>query len=111
MPGNAVTVTANFTVSGGGNQCPPAITSPAPGTTLSGTTVTFQWTPCNTATGYWLLVGTQGPGSLNIASTNQLSATTTQATVNNLPTSGTVYVRFYYLQGGQWLYVDYTFTG
>ena len=87
------------------------ITSPAPGGTLSGSSVTFNWTAATGATAYWVYVGSTGVGSSNIfANTAQITATS-QA-VTGIPTSGTVYVRVYSLLGGVfWTSTDFTFTG
>ena len=87
-----------------------AITSPTPGSVLSGTSVTFNWTAGTGATQYWLYVGTGGNGSSDIF--NQSTGTSLQATVANLPSSGaTVYVRLWSLVDGFWSFSDYTYTG
>jgi len=88
----------------------PAITSPAPGSTLPGASATFNWTTGNPpATLYNLWVGTTGVGSFNLLRLNNV--TTLSRTVTNLPvTGGTVYVRLTYQVGGFWRSVDYTYT-
>ncbi len=68
-----------------------AITSPSPGSTLTGESATFTWTAgTGGVTGYYLHVGTT-PGAADLA--NIGVGTSTSATVN-LPTSGaTIYVQ------------------
>jgi len=84
------------------------LTTPAIGTTLSGSTTTFSWTTGTGASDYWLDVGTA-------VGTNNLSAgvvTATSKTVSNLPVNGsTVFVKLWMRVGGIWQTpVDYTFT-
>ena len=89
---------------------PAAITSPAPGTALSGPTATFSWNTGTNVTAYWLYVGT-GLGAKNIHDSGQIS--TTSRSVSGLPTNGsTVYVRLWSMIGGSWAgnYRDYTYT-
>jgi Abnormal spindle-like microcephaly-assoc'd, ASPM-SPD-2-Hydin len=87
-----------------------AISSPAPGSTLSGTTATFSWSAVSGATNYWVYVGTTGLGSFNIFQ-NPAAITATSQAVTGLPTSGTIYVRVYSYVGGFWTSTDFTFTG
>ncbi len=91
---------------------PAIMTSPAPGSTLTGSSVTFTWSPAAGASGYWLDVGTS-PGGKNIWGQNA-GAATSQA-VRGLPVIGTtVYVRLWTQQGdppnATWQYNDYTYT-
>jgi serine protease len=85
-----------------------AITSPAPGATLPGSSATFAWSPGAGATAYWLDVGSaQGQG--NIFGQN-VGLTTTQP-VNGIPAGGgTIYVRLWTLIAGLWQYNDYSYT-
>ena len=86
------------------------ITSPVPGSVLSSTGVTFQWT--SGAAEYWLQIGSD-IGSSNYYNSGSLG-TSTSATVKGLPSDGsTVYVRFWYrvTSGGTWVYIDYTYAG
>jgi hypothetical protein len=82
--------------------------SPAGGSTLASSTVTFKWSGGVGATQYWLFVGSS-PGTLDIANRdmgNQLSTV-----MAGLPTNGqTIYVRLHSNIGGSWLFNDYTFT-
>ena len=44
------------------------MTSPTPGSTLTGSSATFSWTAGSGVASYWLMVGTNGAGSANILS-------------------------------------------
>ncbi|GEM_PF-1474790 len=84
------------------------MTSPAPGATLSGATVTFQWAEGTDATNYWLMVGTWVGGN-TIYSSDQ--GTLTSATVTTLPVDGrTIYVRLWSYINKQWVSNDYQYT-
>ena len=98
---NAYTYTADSAAAGG------IITTPTPGSTLSGSSVTFSWTAGAGASAYWLVVGSTAGGTNYYSS--ELSGLT--ATVNGLPTNGsTVYVTLYSLIGGAWAPNAYTYT-
>ena len=89
---------------------PATLSSPAPGSTLTSSSVDFTWSGGIGVTEYELWVGTTGVGSSNI---NYPGATTTTSeTVSGLPSSGggTVYVRLYSKINGAWQYHDYTYT-
>ena len=92
------------------NVIQPALYSPVNGSTLPGSSVTFQWTEYPGATAYWLDVGpTQG--SNNYAQSGSLSSSTLSYTVNSLPTNGsTVWARWYYYVSGSWQHSDYSYT-
>ncbi len=102
--GNAYTYTALNAV-GGLSQ----IQSPAPGTLLSGSSVTFSWSADPNASAYWLDVG-------NVAGGNQYEQSgnlgnVTSLTVNSLPANGsTIYATLYSLVGGQWLNTSASYT-
>jgi uncharacterized repeat protein (TIGR03803 family) len=84
------------------------ITTPAPGSTLTGSTAQFGWTQIAGATEYWLEVGT-APGSSDIFT--QSAGTSTNQMVTGLPTSvAPVYVRLWTKFGGIWRYSDATYT-
>jgi hypothetical protein len=87
---------------------PATITSPAAGSTLTGSTVTLTWTAATGVTQYDLHVGTTGAGSSNIFG----GVVTGQSkTVTGIPTTGgTLNVRLYSLISGAWQYIDYAFT-
>jgi hypothetical protein len=87
------------------------LATPSPGSTLSGTSVTFTITPATgtEATAYELYLGSTGVGSSNLYSSGQ--STATSFSVKNLPTnSETIYVRVLTNFGGTWGYVDYTLS-
>jgi len=86
-----------------------ALTTPAPGSTLTSTSAAFTWKAGVGATEYELWVGTEGVGSSNL---NYPGLTTSSTeTVSNLPSSGggTLYVRLYSKVNGAWQYNDYTY--
>ena len=88
------------------------LTSPTPGSTLTGSSATFTWSAGTGVTKYEFRLGTTGPGSSNVY--NSAEATTTALTtglVSNIPTNGvTLYARLYSLINGAWQYNDYTYT-
>jgi sugar lactone lactonase YvrE len=86
-----------------------ALTSPAPGGTLPGPSVTFAWTAVTGATGYTVWLGTTGVGSYNLWDSGTISATS--ASVGNLPTNGeAIYARLITKVGGVSVHADYTYT-
>lgn len=103
-------------------MCGTGINYPANGATLKSSKQTFQWYMYNTAnmssttptapipaTAYWLDIGKEQGGNEYYSSGSL--GTALSATVTSLPTDGsTIYVRWYYLVGGQWQSVDYTYT-
>jgi hypothetical protein len=83
------------------------MSNPAPGSTLTGASATFQWNNSGAAQ-YWLYVSKVGVGDNDLY--NSSVGTGTSATVNNLPTNGsTIYVRLYSELGSAWYYYDYTY--
>jgi predicted phage tail protein len=85
------------------------LTSPAPGSTLPGPSVTFQWVGNTGVTTFDLWLGTSGVGSNNLWSSG--STTATSATVGGLPTNGeTIYARLFAIVSGVLQHYDYTFT-
>ncbi len=107
---NGVWQYTDYTYTESGAPVPAALTSPAPGSTLTGSSATFTWTAGGGVTKYEFLLGTTGPGSDNLdylASATALSS----GLVSNIPTNGgTVYARLYSLIGGVWQHTDYTYT-
>jgi uncharacterized repeat protein (TIGR03803 family) len=96
--------TAAVTVTG-----PATLTSPAPGTTLSGSNATFSWTTGGGVTNYELWLGLGGPGSSSLYASGLTTATST--TVTGLPEKGaTIYARLYSIINGVAEYSDYTYT-
>jgi hypothetical protein len=83
--------------------------SPADGSTLPGSTVTFQWSAGIGISQYWLYVSKVAPGGGDLDSIN--AGAQTALTLTNLPIDGsTIYVRLSSLLGGNWRYADYSFT-
>jgi len=84
----------------------PAISSPAPGSTLAGSSQTFTWTAGSGISTYWLSAGTS-VGATNLF--DRSVGTSLTATMTGLPTGGgTIYVRLWWLAGA-WGYADYTY--
>jgi hypothetical protein len=88
----------------------PGIYSPTSGATLTGSSATFQWYGYTGATAYWLDMGAE-QGGHEYSSSGSLSTTTFSQTVNSLPVNGSaVWARWYYLTGGNWQSIDYSYT-
>ncbi len=103
---NSVSILLNTTA----YLLPAIVESPAPNSTLTGSSVTFQWTPSDPATAYWIDVGSVAGGNQYYQS-GSLSTNTREATVSGLPGDGsTIYVTMYSLISGQWIYNQYTYT-
>jgi uncharacterized repeat protein (TIGR01451 family) len=86
-----------------------AMTSPASHATLTGSTVTFQWSTGTGVADYWLAVSKVGVGGHEIYYSDE--GTNLLQVVNGLPIDGsTVYVRLWSEINGAWPYVDYTYT-
>ena len=89
-------------------QSTPTITSPTPGSTLTSTNVTFQWSGISGASDYFLYVG-KTVGTNDIFAQDQ--ALNLSTTVTGLPQNGTIlYVRLYWQIASVWYYTDYTYT-
>jgi hypothetical protein len=87
-----------------------AITSPVPGTPLSGTTVTFTWSADSNATAYWMDIGSSAPGGNDVYSSGNLGNVLT-TTAYTLPANNTtIYVSLYSYVGGQWVNNPVTYT-
>jgi hypothetical protein len=86
-----------------------AMTSPAPGGTIHGTSATFTWSGDANATAYWVDIGSSAGGNNVYSSGNLGTALTT--TVYTLPADGsTIYVSLYSYVGGQWVNNPVTYT-
>ncbi len=82
--------------------------TPAPGSTLPGSSATFTWSPGTGALQYWLTVGTTA-GGLDLVNQGQGLSTTT--TVNGLPVNGsTLHIRLYTQFATGWEFTDCTVT-
>jgi hypothetical protein len=96
----------SYTASGSGTKA--VMSAPAPGSTLSGASVTFTWSAGLGASAYWLDVG-PSPGVGSYFGKN-VALATSQA-VSGIPTNGgIVAVRLWTLLGGVWQYYDYSYT-
>ncbi len=92
-----------------GTSVPAVLTSPSPGSTLTGTSATFQWPGGVGPAQYQLLVGTKGVGSDDLYYSGNTMAT--QETVNNIPQDGvTVFVMLRQQIDGSWVNSNYTYT-
>jgi hypothetical protein len=104
-------VSNNYTykaIVSGSTSVQAVMSSPAAGSTLSGGTVTFQWSAGTGASQYWLYVSNIAAGGTELFNSNEGGQTS--QSVGSLPTNGsTVYVRLWSLVGSSWLYSDYTY--
>jgi hypothetical protein len=97
-----------YTAATVGTVTPAAMTSPANNSTLSGSSVTFQWNTGSLIQEYFLYVG-NSPGMNDIYGQSQ--GTNTSKTLTGLPTDGRrLYVRLWSSNGSTWYYNDYTYT-
>jgi hypothetical protein len=97
-----------YTARKSATTAPGQIATPPPSSTLTSSTVTFQWTGGTGATDYWLYVGTAA-GKNDLVSFG--AATKLSATVAGLPTDGRrLYVRLFSMINGVWQYDDYWYT-
>src|SRR5438309_1220044 len=85
---------------------PAEMVSPAPGSALSSSTVTFSWTSGSGVIQDWLYVGTQ-PGEADVYS--QSAGTSLSATVGNVPTTVPVYARLWSQLTDGWQWHDYAY--
>jgi hypothetical protein len=84
------------------------VTHPVPSTTLTGSNVTFNWTPGTGVTAFWLDVGTV-VGQGNIFGANV--GTSLSQAVTGIPTNGSpIFVQLWSQIGGVWRLNRYTYT-
>ncbi len=117
LASNATSGNSTVDLSGTGTAAataaPGAMISPAPGSVLSGSSVTFTWSAGSGVTEYQLWLGTTGAGSQNLGVYTEGAATgsTVSANATAIPTSGaTVYARLLSEIAGNWQSTDYTYT-
>jgi hypothetical protein len=81
--------------------------TPAPSSTLTSSTATFQWTAGTSVSQYWLEVGSaEGRHEFFNQGLTSLSAT-----ASGLPANGSqVWVRLWSMINGAWQYKDYSYT-
>ena len=84
------------------------LVGPAPGSTLTASTVAFQWTGGIGVSQHVFYAGTV-PGSNDLL--NQPTGINLSATVTGIPTNGsTVYVRLWSLMNSTWEFQDYAYA-
>jgi len=89
----------------------PAVTSPAPGSTLSDVTATFSWTDNGTPVLAWALQVGRALGEDDIYNSGPLGRNTVSAKVSKLPKDGsTIYVRLWWLAKLSLKYADFKYT-
>lgn len=99
------TTYAAATVGGGAQGTKAEMTSPPPGSQLTGSSSTFTWNPGNGAQQYFFYLGTS-QGSNNLLGASM--GTNTNVTLSNMPHGGQVlYVRLWSLLSNGWQYNDY----
>ena len=102
--------TQTIQLSGIGAQAA-TLTSPVPGSTLAGSSVTFTWTTGGGVTAYWFNLGTGTSATASKDLYNSGSTTATSVAVTGLPTSGaTINATLYSQIGGVWQPASYTYT-
>ena len=100
-----------YQYSAAGSLTPPSMTTPAPGTSFLGSSVTFTWMPNTTPVTQWALQGGSASGAGDLFSDGGTLGTNTTFTATNLPADGrTVYVQLSYLTGGAWEVIEYQYT-
>lgn len=88
---------------------PAALTSPAAGSQLTGSSATFAWTTGTNVTAYRLYLGTKGSGTKNVFNSGAITAAS--VTVTDLPMTGaTIYAELSSEINGSWKSSHYTFT-
>ena len=85
------------------------LTTPTPSSTLTSSTVTFDWTAGAGASAYWMDISDVAPGGNDVYQSGNLGNVLT-TTVSGLPTDGSeLYVTLYSLIGGNWVANAYTY--
>ena len=98
----------DYTYTANGTPVLSALTSPTPGTQLTGSSTTFTWTAGSGVTYYSLWIGSHvGTHDVGLIPTT----TALSGTVTGLPNNGeTLYVRMLSYINGAWQFTDYTYT-
>jgi len=92
-------------------RAPALLTTPAPGSKLASTSVTFSWTPGTGITNYWLNLGTgsSGTAAKNIYAGSSITATSLNVT--GLPNNAELlYATLYSYINGSWVPTVYTYS-
>ncbi len=99
-----------YTAATGGGS-PPTMTTPTPGSMLSGSSETFTWAANGTAVDEWWLYVGSSQGAQDVLTSGSISPATFSRNITGLPTNGTsVWVRLWYRIGSTWLSRDFTYT-
>lgn len=99
----------NYIYTEAGTTVLAAMSSPAPGSVLPGSSATFKWTAGSGPTAYLLYLGNIAPGTANLYSSGTLTGTS--ATVTGLPTKGaTIYGTLFSQINGAWQPSNFTYT-
>jgi hypothetical protein len=105
---NRISSYLDYAYTEAGSPVPPSLTSPSPGSKLSGSSVNFAWDPGHGANRFLLRLGTTRGGQ-DIYSGPQITGST--AAVSGIPAYGIpVYARLYYWVNGISSCLDYTYT-
>ena len=105
---NGVWRHTNYTYTEFGTPSQGVLTTPTPGTQLSGSTVDFSWTAGTGASSYRLIIGDICIGSTDLYDSGFI--TTTSAHVTGLPLNGAqLFVTLYSKVNGVWLHTNYTY--
>ena len=104
---NGCAGSAGYAITINPSPSPAELTTPRPGSTFAGSTVTFQWTSGTGVTAYRLSIGTTLGG---VDLLNQDEGTSQSAVVPGLPTGSPVYVRLWSQIAAQWLFNDYLYN-
>jgi sugar lactone lactonase YvrE len=100
--------TTDYTYTEAGTPVLAAMTSPAPGSVLTGSSVPFTWSAGSGPTAYQLTVSAAWIGGNDLYNSGSTTATTETVTV---PANGvTLYVRLSQRIDGLWQSTDYTYT-
>ncbi|MGD0831025.1 MAG: hypothetical protein ABR907_08795, partial [Terracidiphilus sp.] len=99
----------DFTYTEAGSSAAPALISPGPGSTLTGSSAIFTWSSGSGVSLYMLWLGTKGVGSNDLYTSGEVK--TTFASVTGIPVNGvTIYARLFAELSGVWQTADYTYT-
>jgi hypothetical protein len=101
--------TQSIPLSGTGTVGPAILTSPTPGSMLTGNRVTFSWSAGGGVSAYDLHLSAVAPGGYDLYASGYI--TSTSAAVSGLPANGRmIYARLYSVINGVTQYNDYTYT-
>ena len=106
-PGGGTSSALTFTINPASPKA--TLTTPTPGTALTGAAATFTWTAGQGALEYFVFIG-RSPGASDVYAASQ--ATRLTVTANDLPVDGrTLYVRLWTRFDSTWqAFNDYTYT-